>query len=532
MIPVIELLRVSTESQAHEDRAGLPAQHATNVRTASQYGLQIVEAVEIVESGADVARSPEMGRVLDSISAGRVRGIVLAEYSRLFRPDRWSDLAVLQTISDHGAQIYLPAGPIDLQSELGFVQATVNNLLVAMERRRIRERMLRGKEEHRRRGGYMAGGLKPPFGVSYSKKEGWQYTADAEIVKDLFRRFVGGERNVAALKRELGFRSRNGVLSVLKNPIYTGWRVYDERRDQSPVGRYDGGERRKVKRAPDEVIRVQVLEPIVSEADFALVQELLSDTTARPRPGRHEDHFTYRGFLCCGAEGCGRSVYTSRWQDKRYNRWQAYYLCQTRIRSRRHGRNPCSSGYMNRDQLEGVLDRAVATRLTDAGLLVDAISAYTRSLEAGWRSAEPDQEAVRSKVDQLQSRRERILESYIDGHISREDRDRRLVPIAQEIAAAERLLLAVPVPLPDALSAELIAALITTFAEWQFLERRDKRSILAGLAPTFYVDRYTVAGVRFPVATLTGRAVNTARHSGKEAAPGDGSRGRGVPGGC
>ena len=157
--PVVELLRVSTESQAGEDRAGLPAQHATNLRTCSTFDLQVVASVSIVISGADVANSPEMGRVLAYLEDGAARGIVLAEYSRLFRPDRWSDFAVLARIQDAMAQIYLPSGPIDLQTELGFVQATVNNLLSALERKRIRERMERGKEEHRRRGEHVAGGV-------------------------------------------------------------------------------------------------------------------------------------------------------------------------------------------------------------------------------------------------------------------------------------------------------------------------------------------------------------------------------------
>ncbi len=61
----IELIRVSTEQQAGEDRAGVPAQREVNRRTAKAYGLRIVKSVEIVDvSGAAVLGSPEMRELL------------------------------------------------------------------------------------------------------------------------------------------------------------------------------------------------------------------------------------------------------------------------------------------------------------------------------------------------------------------------------------------------------------------------------------------------------------------------------------
>ena len=51
----IELIRVSTEGQAADDRASIPAQRAINRRTAANYGLDIVKSIEISDvSGASV----------------------------------------------------------------------------------------------------------------------------------------------------------------------------------------------------------------------------------------------------------------------------------------------------------------------------------------------------------------------------------------------------------------------------------------------------------------------------------------------
>src|SRR5260370_41177457 len=68
---------------------------------------------------------------------------------------------------------------------------------------------------------------------------------------------------------------------MLKNPIYTGWRGIDKKRDITAAGKYPTkngrqGDRRKIPRAPDEVIRDQLIdEPLISRDDFDLVQTIL-----------------------------------------------------------------------------------------------------------------------------------------------------------------------------------------------------------------------------------------------------------------
>jgi hypothetical protein len=52
---VIELIRVSTDGQANDDRASIPAQRSVNRRTAEIYGLQIVQTLELV-NGSELLR--------------------------------------------------------------------------------------------------------------------------------------------------------------------------------------------------------------------------------------------------------------------------------------------------------------------------------------------------------------------------------------------------------------------------------------------------------------------------------------------
>lgn len=64
--------------------------------------------------------------------------------------------------------------------------------------------------------------------------------------------------------------------------------VIDKKRDMSLAGKYttkDGrqGGRKKIARAPEEVIRVQVLEPLISESEFNQVQRIIKLKAERQR---------------------------------------------------------------------------------------------------------------------------------------------------------------------------------------------------------------------------------------------------------
>jgi DNA invertase Pin-like site-specific DNA recombinase len=110
---VIELVRVSTESQAAEDRAGIPAQKTANRRTATQYGLEIVRTIQITDvSGTAVLRSPGMQELLRIIESPDIQGVVAKEFSRLMRPENFSDYALLQHFIELAPFFICRTGPL------------------------------------------------------------------------------------------------------------------------------------------------------------------------------------------------------------------------------------------------------------------------------------------------------------------------------------------------------------------------------------------------------------------------------------
>jgi DNA invertase Pin-like site-specific DNA recombinase len=321
---VIELLRVSTEAQAGTDRAGLPAQKAANLATAKAHGLTIVRTIAMADvSGAAVLRAPEMQELLKLIENPEIEGVVAKEFSRLMRPENYGDFAILQAFAETSTILYLPEGPMDFRNKTGRLMGTIRAAIAGLEISEIKERTWAAKESMRRAGKFPSADILLPFGVGYDRAdEKWYYKPEAEKVAEVFRRFLAGQTNYDALSEFLGL-SRGSVKNILMNPIFTGWRVIDQKRDVSVSSRTcraggRQGDRPKIDRSPEEVIRVKVIEDgLVSESDFRRVQCLIEQKASRNLRMRTKvGHFTYNGFLWCAK--CGDRLHTFRNQFDRH----------------------------------------------------------------------------------------------------------------------------------------------------------------------------------------------------------------------
>ncbi len=278
---VIELIRVSTEQQAASDRASIPAQRVVNRQTCAQHGLEIVRSIEVRDvSGASVLQAPEIQELIQVMQSPDIAGVVAREFSRLMRPENFADYVFLQAFVDSKTVLYLPDGPIDFSNKAGRLLGSLRAAMAGLERTEILERVWSAKEEKRRRGELAQSKIVLPFGVGYEKGQGFCYKPEAELVREAFRLFLAGNQNYLKLAQIVGVTPR-GVHLILRNPIWTGWRVINKKRDTSAAGRYTTAngrqaDRRKVARAPEEVIRVQVIkEPLISEADFKVVQRIM-----------------------------------------------------------------------------------------------------------------------------------------------------------------------------------------------------------------------------------------------------------------
>lgn len=492
---VIQLLRVSTEAQAADDKAGLAAQRAINQRTAAIYGLEVVKTIEMADvSGTAVMRAPEMQELLRLIQSTEIHGVVAKEFSRLIRPENFKDFALLQEFVDTDTVLYLPDGPIDFASRAGGLMGMIRAAMARVERQEILARMNDAKEAMRRSGRNTGGSSTLPFGVGYSDTSGWFYTDDAEKVRAAYSFVLRSQLPYAEIARKLGI-TRTNLRFVLQNPIYTGLREYNQRRDPTSAGYIEGnngrqGYRRKIARAPEEVIRVKVMEGLVTEEVFQAVQGILNSRARREQAVRTENapKYLFNGFLRCGE--CGSPMYSHT------NRKDNYYYCKlngTRARQR----NPasvCLTPYIRAAVIEPKIEELLSLRLQEDDFLARVAEAYLEQSSSGTPLSVHDATAVHRQIENLTAKRKRILEAFFDGTIGRGERDEQLGRVNTELKAYQDMAVTTPVAEPIVSTSQL-ADMLSAFAEMPFLQRDDKRSLLRGLGVRVSVSGYKICAL-------------------------------------
>jgi DNA invertase Pin-like site-specific DNA recombinase len=490
----IELIRVSTEGQAADDRGGIPAQRAANLRTAATNGLEIVRTFQIEDvSGAKILACPEMQELLRLIEAPEICGVVTREFSRLMRPEDLSDFAILQRFAETKTLLYLPDGVVDLGNKSGRLFGILRAAMAGHEREEIRERMNSGKEAIRRAGRHAGGDNLLPYGVAWDKKQGWRFTPESEKVKEAFRQVLTTVRPYSEIAAELGIPKTN-LRCVLQNPIWLGFRVYDSKRDLSTAGYIAGengrqGYRRKVARDEADVVRVKVLPELISEADFQRVQEILADRAARERiiRNQHAPRYQFNGYLACAI--CGNPLYTQT------NSKAGYYICKlNNTRARKRGQL-CANPYVLSRKLETKVNGVLADRLQDRATIRHIAEMYLSDAQEAAGVAPVNTEAAKTLITSLEAKRSRILDAYFDGSISKAERDKRLASTDVELSACNGVIeRAIQKPMP-AITAKQLAELLGVFAGFQFLAREQKRSIMAATRARIFTSGYLIERV-------------------------------------
>lgn len=469
---VIQLLRVSTVGQADDSHASIPSQRTINQRTCDQYGLTIVRTIELIGvSGTAVLLTPEIQDMLRLMTDPEIHGVVAREFSRLMRPENLADFALLQAFAESNCKLFLPDGPIDFSSNDGRLMGTLKATIAGNVRREMLKAAWESRETKRRNGELAQSRICLPFGVD-NKKDQWWYTPDAERIKEAFRMVLNGETSYFTIGKKVGIEPHS-LAYMLKNPIYSGWRVIDKKRDMSAAGKYpvaDGrqGDRRKIQRAPEEIIRKQVInDPLVSESDFALVQRILGMKKSfhwRTSPG-YEQRYTYNGFLDCT---CQSRVYSKHMRKD-------YYVCKNR----------CGAKQMRREIVDPQLDKMFGKTFQSAR--------FIKAMARAGSQPSVNSNNVARQIDALIAKRERVLDTYYEGAITREERDGKLKEIDRERQVFEGLL---GREKPATVNTDLLSKRFSVFRGFERLSRDQKRRLLNTITPRIIVANYEVEGIK------------------------------------
>ena len=96
-LKVVSFLRVSTQEQGNDKKAGLSRQQVVISGIIERYKLNLVKTITIIDvSGTAVRHTPEVKEMLSLMDANQISGVVVADIDRLIRLDDFRDFSLLQ----------------------------------------------------------------------------------------------------------------------------------------------------------------------------------------------------------------------------------------------------------------------------------------------------------------------------------------------------------------------------------------------------------------------------------------------------
>jgi hypothetical protein len=161
-----------------------------------------------------------------------------------------------------------------------------------------------------------------------------------------------------------------------------------------------------------------------------------------------------------------------------------YYACKGRREA-----HTCDTKYMAREKLEAILDALFSERLTAPSFLELCIDELRHRSESNESVVQVQR--LTSELERQRAKRDRVIETFLEGILSREERDNRLETIDTQIRIVEDMLAKgkPSVSLDDLGS---LTDALAPLAEWRYWSREQKRTLLATLVPDIRVADYQI----------------------------------------
>jgi site-specific DNA recombinase len=428
--------RVSSERQREEGT--IQSQLAGLRELADERGLLVSDDLIFEDegfSGATLVR-PALERLRDCAAEGAFEVLLCHAPDRLARRYAYQVL-LLEELARAGVEVVFARGGERSGSPEDELLRQFQGMIAEYERAQIRERTRRGKL-HRARAGHQAVMAGAPYGYRFVRKtehtEGYWEIVDheAEVVRELFRRYTDDDRSIADLARWLtgqGIPTRKGkrvwdrstVWGMLRNPAYRGRAAYGKTKVADRHGKPTRTTRARGERHGRRQVRVD--EPaehwlfipvpaLVTDETFALAQERLARNaqfakrnTRTPGP--------LQGLVVC--RECGYSCY--RTSTRTTKQKIVYYRCIGQDNWRHVGGRVCNSRPIRADELEPLVWGEVRRLLEDPALVRGEIDRRLQALRTEHPAARR-REALERDLTRATAAVERLIEAYQEQLIS------------------------------------------------------------------------------------------------------------------
>ena len=425
-------LRVSTKDQATKggeaEGYSIPAQRQACQRKAETFGAVVTE--EFVDAGesARSAHRPQLQAMLDYVAEEHPDYVIVHKIDRLAR-NRFDDLEINLAFKNAGATLVSCSENID-ETPSGKLLHAIMSGMAEFYSSNLATEVIKGSVQKAKAGGTLG---KAPVGYKNVRRiENGREIRTVEIDEDrmplvrwAFEQYASGEWSLTRLTEALAARgltsrhtthrtekalTRASVHRMLRNRYYAGvvaWRGVE----------YEGAH-----------------ETFIDRKTFDQVQAVLEAHNVAGEKERVHHHYL-KGSVWC--ETCGSRLCFMRTVNRHGSEY-SYFFCL----GRQQKRTECGQGFIPAELVEQHIEekwRNVKIHPDYAALLHELIE---REIAKQRAEADQNKAVATAQISKLREERRKLLEAHYAGAVPLDLLKSEQERIANELAAAERLLAA------------------------------------------------------------------------------------------
>lgn len=283
--------------------------------------LNVTKIYEEIVSGEKLSKRPEMIKLLNDVSNKKYSNVLVMDIDRLGRGNMQEQGIILETFKQSSTKIITPSKVYDLNNEFDEEYSEFEAFMARRELKIITKRMQRGRKKSVADGNYIY--TYAPYGYiikgSGKTRKLVLNKEAAGAVKMIFSMYLNGYggTKIAEKLNSLGFKTSRGnmftsnsILSILKNPIYTGELTWQK----------NGCNQKKLKdEKPNEFLMFKGKhEKIISKEIYTKAMEKLKTKSHPSSPKKLRNPLA--GLIFCGS--CGSIM-----KYRSYQNSNAHLIC-------------------------------------------------------------------------------------------------------------------------------------------------------------------------------------------------------------
>lgn len=408
------------------------------IRNQSEWELCEIFADKGV-SGTSTRHRKEFLRMVECARNGKVDLIITKEISRFAR-NTLDSISYTRELKRYGVGVIFVLDNLDTRDPDAELRLTIMASLAQDESRRTSERVKWGQKRRMEDGVVFGRSL-----LGYDVKDGKMTINEegAEIVRLIYHKCINEGKGTHTIARELleeGIKplrvqewSNTVILRVLRNEKYCGDLV--QKKTYTPdylthEKKYNHGEE-------EFVILRDHHEPIITREMFEEANRILDGRSLSPEgKAKHSNRYPFSGKIKCGI--CGRSYvarYKPRYNGSRYKAWRCGEAAKHGSRHLDKAGNEvgCSSPSIRNEEAIHIMYLAIKNLKFNREKITRNLLKVIKAMLAD-SALNQSTTRLQKRMDDLVSKRGKLLELYMEGSISKEEFVQEREKIDEQIA--------------------------------------------------------------------------------------------------